>query len=660
MFDFNSSMKKLNLVLLLLFLCFQLYSQEDYEFGKVTQAELEMTVYENDSTANAVVLFEQGDIEFFEGSSSFYTRTKVYTKIKILNNEGFDEGTVEFIIYSGRLKKEKIRKIKGITHNGNTISELNEDDIYETDLSENYKKISFALPNIKVGSVIEYSYVFETPFTFKFKGWDFQSYIPKVESVFKAKVPPNFRYNRQLIGGLALSRNEAIIKKNCIAYLHMAGFFECEQLTYAMVDIPAFIEEDYMTAPSNFISRIEFELAHYERNDGENWKFTQNWNEVDNHFNNDDSIGGQLRRNSFFEKNIPADILSEKDYLTRAIKIFQFIQNHYSWNGNHSLSAKMFVRKAFNAKIGSVGEINLSLINALNAFGIEAELVLLSTRDNGTPSKVHPIISDFNYIIAKIEVDKKTIFLDASDKTMAFGMLPFNCLNGDARVMDFKYGSYWEKVKPYTPTKHKINMFLNLDSIGNTKGKMRIVHYGYNAINTREKLNLLKETKYLLDFEGQNDNLIINNYNHKKLDNKEKSFTEEFEITIENDDTIGDKIILNPFFFTNVKENPFKLESRLYPVDFGFTKKNEIIITINIPENIEIESMPSNRSIVLPNNKGEMTYSSTFKNNKISINFKYLINEAVFYSNEYQNLKEFFNQIILSQNEPIILNRQSN
>ncbi|MDC9721955.1 MAG: DUF3857 domain-containing protein, partial [Urechidicola sp.] len=542
-------MKKLSL-LLIFFLCFQLYSQKDYEFGKVTPEELFMKVYDKDSTANAVVLYEQGDVEFFEGSTSFYTRTKVYTKIKILSKEGFDEGTVEFIIYNGRLKKERVVKIKGITHNGNTISELNEDAIYETELSENYKKISFALPNIKVGSVIEYSYVFETPFTFKFKGWDFQSYVPKVKSVFKAKIPPNFRYNRQLIGALTLSKNEAVIKKNCIAYLHMSGFFECEQLTYEMVDIPAFIEEDYMTAPSNFISRIEFELAHYERNDGENWKFTQNWNEVDNHFNNDDSIGGQLRRNSFFKKNIPADILNEKNYLTRAIKIFQFIQNHYSWNGNHNLSAKMSVRKAFGNKKGSVGEINLSLINALNVCGIEAELVLLSTRDNGTPSKVHPIITDFNYIIAKIEVDEKTIFLDASDKKMAFGMLPFKCLNGDARVMDFKYGSYWEKVKPYTQTKNKINMFLNLDNIGITTGKMRIVHYGYNAIEARKKLDSIKEDKYLLDFEDENDNLIINNYNQKNVENKEKPFTEEFEITIENDDTIGDKIILNPFFFS--------------------------------------------------------------------------------------------------------------
>lgn len=651
-------MKKLSL-LLIFFLCFQLYSQEDYQFGKVTPEELFMTVYDKDSTANAVVLYEQGDVEFFEGSTSFYTRTKVYTKIKILSNEGFDEGTVEFIVYDDRLKKERIKKIRGITHNGNSITELSDDAIYETELSENYKKISFALPNIKVGSVIEYSYVFETPFTFKFKGWDFQSYIPKVESVFKAKIPPNFRYNRQLIGALTLSKNEAIIKKNCIAYLHMPGFFECEQLTYAMVDIPAFIEEDYMTAPSNFISRIEFELAHYERNDGENWKFTQNWKEVDNHFNNDDSIGGQLRRNSFFKKNIPVDIQNEKDYLTRAIKIFKFIQNHFSWNGNHSISSKMSVRKAFGNNKGSVGEINLSLINALNSYDIEAELVLLSTRDNGTPSKVHPVITDFNYIIAKIEVDGKTIFLDASDKTMSFGMLPFKCLNGDARVMDFKYGSYWEQVKPYSPTKHKINMFLNLDSIGKAKGKMRIVHYGYNARDAREKIDLIKKDKYLFAIEDENDNLIINNYNRKNLENKEKSFTEEFEITIENDDTIGDKIILNPFFFSNLKENPFKLESRLYPVDFGFTKKNEFIITINIPENFKIESMPSNKSMVLPNNKGEMTYSSSFKNKKLSVNFKYSINATVFYSDEYQILKEFINQIIFLQSEPVILVNQT-
>ncbi|MDC9724214.1 MAG: hypothetical protein PSN34_15800, partial [Urechidicola sp.] len=150
------------------------------------------------------------------------------------------------------------------------------------------------------------------------------------------------------------------------------------------------------------------------------------------------------------------------------------------------------------------------------------------------------------------------------------------------------------------------------------------------------------------------------NYNQKNVENKEKPFTEEFEITIENDDTIGDKIILNPFFFSNLKENPFKLKSRLYPVDFGFTKKNEFIITINIPENYKLESMPLDKNILLSNNKGEMTYSSSFKNNKISMNFKYSIDATVFYSEEYQALKDFINQIIFLQNEPIILNRLSN
>ncbi len=653
-------MKKIAPSLLLFFICFQSYSQKNYEFGNVTPKELNMKVYDKDSTANAVVLYEQGDVEFFETTSFFAIRTTVYTKVKILSSEGLDEATVEFIIYDDRLKKERIKKIRGITHNGNSITELSDDAIYETELSENLKKIAFTLPNVKIGSVIEYSYVFETPFTFKFKGWDFQSYISKVKSVFIAEIPPNFKYNRSLIGSLNLSTNEAVIKENCFAYLNMAGFFECEKLTYAMVDIPAFIEEDYMTASSNFISRIVFELAHYERNDGKNWKFTQNWKEVDNHFNNDDSIGGQLRRNSFFKKNIPADILNEKDYLTRAIKVFQFIQNHYSWNGNQSLSAKMSVRKAFGDNKGSVGEINLSLINALNSCDIEAELVLLSTRNNGAPSKVHPIISDFNYIIAKIEVNEKSIFLDASDKTMSFGMLPFRCLNGDTRVMDFKYGIYWEQVKPYTPTKQKINMLLNFDNAGNTKGKMRITHYGYNAIDAREKFNLLKKDDYILDIEDENDNLIIKNYENKNLKKKGKSFTENFDIEIENDISISDKIIINPFFIAQIKDNPFKLNSRQYPVDFGFTKKKEFIITIAIPAIFKVESMPSNKSIVLPNSKGEMTYSSSVKNNKISINFKYSINEAVFYNDEYQNLKEFYNQIILSQNEPIILSLASN
>ncbi|MDC9724213.1 MAG: hypothetical protein PSN34_15795 [Urechidicola sp.] len=654
-------MKKIATTLLLIFICFQAYSQkknDDYEFGKITQSELEMTTYEKDTTANAVVLYEHGYTDFSVTNSRYIIRTTVYKKVKIFNNDGYDNATIEVYLYKGERAIEKLRNIKGLSHNIAMKSmKINKKDIFETEVSDRVRKVSFTLPNIKDGTVIEYMYTIESPFFHNFTGWDFQEEIPKVESTFKASIPGNFVYNRSIIGSLRLNENTAVIKKKCFSIPGVVGYSDCEDLTYTMKDIPAFIEEDYMTSAKNFKSRIKFEMSKYQSFSGEITKYTSTWKSVDKDYKRDKDIGGQLMRKDYFKKIISDEILSERDILERAKKVYYFIRNHYSWNEDYKIFSDMNVKRAFKNKVGSVGEVNISLINALDASGIDAEMVLLSTRGNGTPTKIHPVITDFNYIIAKIKVGGKTYFLDATDKNLPFGVLPYRCLNGDARVMDFKNGSYWETIIPISITQEKTTMMLTLDDEGVVEGKMRVSHYGYDAINKRNVIKTKKEDKYIEYIEDINDELEIISYKNTNLNDIEKPLIEEFDLIIEGEGTIGDKYYLYPFIFDRLEENPFKLDTRQYPVDFGHPWKSDFALTMMIPEGYEVETMPKNKSMALPNKKGYFMFNTTIKNQKISLSFKFILDNPYFYSNEYAYLKELFKQMIIIQNEPIVLKR---
>lgn len=656
-------MKKLNLILILFFLCFQLYSQQDYEFGDVTPEELEMSIYEKDSTANAVILYEHSETEFIKEKKEFFIETTVYRKIKILNQDGFESGNISITLYNNNKKiKETIHDLNAITHTKGGQFELKRNAIYKKRINIYINKITFAFPNVTVGSVLEYTYKIKSPYINDFVDWTFQSDIPKVISIFKAKLPILSHYNRKITGDLKLAVNDAYITSECINYVFGYKLSECEAIVYAMEDIPVFIEEEFITAKKNYISKITFEKSKYKNFfDGSMSNRPYQWKDIDLGFKKSWAFKNQFERQLFFQRKLTEDILLDSDDLSKAKKIYYFIQNHYTLNKSSSFKLENNdIKKAFRKEIGSLYEINLSLINSLNAVGLDSEIVLVSTRQHGLVTKDRAAFKDFNYSIVKTTIDGKTYFLDPSDKSLPFGIVPFACLNGEARVLNIKKGSYWEEIKPIEDTKLKINMLLQLNNEGVINGKMRVNRYGYEALNSRKEFNLLKEDKYLLSIEEENENLFIENYINKNLEEKEKPFTEELEITIENDDTIGGNIILNPFFFSPLKENPFKLKTRLYPVDFGYPKKFEFVITIIVPENYKVESMPTNKNIALPNNKGVLNYSSKYKNNKISINFKYAINSTVFESDEYQELKEFFNQIILSQNEPIILNLISN
>ena len=84
-------MKYLILTLLLL-VNLTVFSQEKetYTFGKLSQKDMDLKVYERDSTANAVFLNEKGKTTFHQTSNAIVISTKYYAKIKIFNKEAFD------------------------------------------------------------------------------------------------------------------------------------------------------------------------------------------------------------------------------------------------------------------------------------------------------------------------------------------------------------------------------------------------------------------------------------------------------------------------------------------------------------------------------------------------------------------------------------------
>lgn len=170
-----------NILLLILFFGISINAQTNFNSKtlKVTRADLELNVYKKDSTANALVLYEYGNS--YIGKYNLDLKTEVKYKIKILNRKGFDKADIIIYLYKNDKKSEKTENIIATTYNivNNKIikTELNEKDIFTENYNENYTLVKFTMPNIKVGSVITYSYKLTSPFVYKYKGWEFQSDI---------------------------------------------------------------------------------------------------------------------------------------------------------------------------------------------------------------------------------------------------------------------------------------------------------------------------------------------------------------------------------------------------------------------------------------------------------------------------------------------------
>ena len=124
---------------------------EAEKWGKVSKEVLQMESIPEDPDADAIILFDRGDLEIDHFEVNF-TR---HRRIKILTKAGVDDyADVDVPFWH----EDKIRKLEAQTFlpDGSKIK-LNKRDIQETK-STNYKRKIFAIPGVVPGAVIEYRY----------------------------------------------------------------------------------------------------------------------------------------------------------------------------------------------------------------------------------------------------------------------------------------------------------------------------------------------------------------------------------------------------------------------------------------------------------------------------------------------------------------------
>lgn len=644
--------------ILILFLTttLQFFAQEDYnsEDFRVTLGDITSKTFKKDSTANAIVIYEQG--KSYVDKNEYDLRTEKKHKIKILNRAGFEHANIVIHLYNNERNSENISDIFATTYNkidGEVVkTKLKEKDIYREEYDENHTLVKFTLPNIKEGSIITYSYKIRSPFMFKYHGWNFQSNIPKLYSQYNTSIPGNWIYHIKLVGGKKLAINESVIDKKCLEMSNGASA-DCAESTYAMKDIPAFIEEDYTTTKNNYLARIEYELETFQGMDGVIKHYTKTWKDVDKELRTDKEIGKQLKKSIDLEDFLDVDIINETDELKKAKSIYKYVQNNYVWNEEFQIFKDVSIKDLIKNKSGNVSSINILLHNLLKESGIEVKPVLLSTRNNGFPTTIYPVLYDYNYLIAQATIKNKTYLLDATDNYLSFGQIPFRCLNKQGRLIDFKNGSEWVDLKSNSRSNTLYNAEFNFDENNVLHGKINSKRTGYHAI-TKKKLYFTDSTSYINSLEnGLSDSEILD-FKVKSNDITNPDFQETYSV-IHHFDEAGKNIYLNPFLIKFFSKNPFKLQERTYPIDFGYKDTYYYSFKLQINDKYTIEEAPKNMALRLPNDSGQILFSSNIMGDSLILMLKIEFKKAIYESEYYEYLKTFMSKIVDIQTNSIIL-----
>jgi len=643
---------------LTLFLIFSIYTNsiaQTFDFGKVSISDF--SKIDLDSNANAIVLNEFGRSSVFvdDYDNRIKLQHEYHVLIRINNKEGFKKANFEIPSYKrGSYIRDYFDELKAVTYNLENgrieKTELENKKVFRENYSAYLDLNKFTLPNIKEGSIIEVSYRTLEQDLFNFKTWEFQDDIPKIQSQYIAIIPASFAYNVVLRGPYKLTDQKAEALKE---YIFLDGLrMDCSKLTYTMKNIPAFVEEDYMTSPTNFKSAIYYELESiFYPSTGSKKTFSKTWKDVDTDLMNEKAFGGQLKKTDLFKANLATIVSPTDTKLEKAKKIYNYINKQIKWNNYLGKYAESGIEKALEKRTGNIGDINLALVTALLAADLEAYPIILSTRRNGTPNALFPVLSDFDYVIACVDVDGVKYKLDASNSYLPFGELPLQCLNERGRIIYSKKSSDWFPLTVEESSDVSYVLEGALDEQAKIKGKLTISSRGNKAFLKRQhiaKFNSLEEYWEKLDEEMPNVTLTKSSI--QNLEEIDQILIEEFDVIVDVTKQMGqDLLLLAPNVIDRISYNPFKAQERTYPVDMGFKSKTLYSVKLTIPDHYEIAEKPQNASLALPESTAKYRYVTQVNGNQLEILQSLAFNKPIFSVDEYFSLKELYSRIIQQQ-----------
>ncbi len=640
-------------IILFLFVSVGVFGQKS-KLGNVTLEELKEKKHHKDSSASAAILVKEGKTHFeFDREGKVYIITDVDVKIKIYKKEGYKWATHEVAYYVGGNNDESVKFSNAVTYNVENAlivkSKLKSDGQFEEQVNENWKKKKIALPNVKEGSIVEYSYSLKSPYIVSFPTWEFQYEIPVNQIQYQVHMPQYYVYNSLMRGSLI-----ATVKKHDMIN-NMYNFGET-RTTYTMENVPALKDEKFVNNIKNYTSMIEHELSSAQMNDGTTKKYAQSWDDVVKSIYDADGFGRELKASAYFEDEVNALIANAKTNEEKMMLIFNFVKERMNWNEKYGYTCNNGVKRAYKEKVGDVAEINLMLTAMLRHAGLNANPIILSTRQNGIA--YFPSRAAFNYVISGVEVSNDIILLDASSKNTMPNVLPTRALNWFGRIIRKNESSAEVSLVPKKVSKQNVIVLASIENDGTLKGKTREQNTEHNAYLFRENYLKMAKESYLEKKEKNCNGMQIDDYSTVNDKELASPMIENYSFVDRNlVEKIGDKIYFSPMLYYTTTENPFTQEERKYPVDFSFPYQDSYALTIAVPEGYAVETLPTPLNLAMQDNFGIFKYNISNTGNSIQVKVTFEINQPSITADYYDALKNFYKSMIEKQNEKVVLRK---
>lgn len=662
-------MRRIQLFFLLM-LCVSALMGRDYsqKFGKITNDELNMTVYEQDTAAAAVVIYEKGDLRYiYENTNGeFIVLFELSKKIKILTDDGIHKADITIPYYESTYIKEAISGIEAYSYNmenGKMVkTKLEKKYIFNEKLNNNYRQIKFSIPNVKKGTVIEYSYKRRSNNTYDIPDWNIQDDIPVIESTYDVLIPEYFLFNIDAAKGF--ERVNVVDTKENQSFI--LGYYEgrpvnetssSRSLKFSGKNIPALKSEPYVWCLNDYISGVRFEIRGIQF-PGQMYKtYSRSWNDLDKTILEETDFGQNIKMSNPYKdevKLITSLATSDEEKISL---IYSMIKQKIKWNKSYSFMGSN-ARDAVKNGTGNNAQINMVLLSALKDAGIKAYPVLISRRSMGRLPLTHPSLNMLNtFVVMAEKPDGKYSFMDGSASFAGPDVLPVDLLVDRARIFAPELpGDKWVDLSNLSKNYQMTSRLVTLTDEGMLTCEEKNRYTNQSAFSLKSKYYASKDSVDYVENYANSHNITIENISIGGLENMSNSVTKELTFTKKLESS-GDYIYLNPLILVDAATNPFTQSERKLPIEFNYPYGQTTNVVITIPETYQIEELPQMVNLVLDEKKGSFLYIIKQEGNKIQFSYRIQLNQTIFPQSDYDNIREFFGEIAKKNSEFIVLKK---
>ena len=640
------------------------------DFVNPTPEELAMTSVPGYPGVPAVILYRE------EITRDGLRSVQHYERIKILTEEGKSYANVQLSYfttqghdYFGNNDELTVEDISGrtIEPDGKVIPFTGKPYFKVIDKANGYKfqQKVFTLPEVQVGSIIEFRYVTRYDMVFHSPNWMIQdelflkdghfAWYPTDQNLINSEGKP-ISYiswfpllpqgakieHREMPGGVAVGGSTQVYE------LHVK-------------DVPPKLKEEFMPPIQNFSYRVNFSFTPY-RTGQEFWKEEgKTWSKNVNKFADPNSGVKDATEKLIAGASSPEEKLRKIYAAVMALENTGFTRNRDSREDKASGEGEIHTAgDVLSHERGNPFQLTELFISMARAAGFKAYAMLVPDREERIFIPDWLSFSQFDDMIAIVSVDGKEQFFDPGSRYASFGQLAWQhtIVKGLRQV---EGGTQLDQTPgdDYKTNRTTRVANLTMDKEGQVAGKVDLTFYGAPALRWRQvalrgddeslRHGLRTSLEHMVP-----KSLEVEVSKIQNLTDYEAPLVVTYQVKGSMGSATGKRILLPNDLFLADKPATFPQEKRELAVYFPYPQAIQDAVRVNLPPEFTVEAAPPSSKLKFANAAAYSIDIAPAANNVTTR--RDFINAAVVVPvPQYGDLRSFYSQLESKDQESIVL-----